>query len=100
MYDPALVMGDPTLDLISQTIDQAFCDPADRMMLKLYLDQYGIEEIARFSGEPEARVRQRVTGGILLLEDRLGCLSGTIQMLCVHANVATHYRPLHPTNSQ
>lgn len=86
--------GYDTLDFINRTIDQTFSDPADRMMLKLYLDQYGIEEIARFSGEPEIDVRQRVAACIEILEDRLGYLSGSIQLTCVHANVAMHYRPL------
>ena len=86
--------GYDSLNIINQTIDQTFSDPADRMMLKLYLDQYGIEEIARFSGEPEASVRQRVGVCIAILEDRLGHLSGTIQSTCVHANVAMHYRPI------
>lgn len=85
---------DSYLHTVSRTIDGAFADPADRMMLKLYLDQYGIEEIARFSGEPEATVRRRIAACIEVLEDRLGCLSGTIQVTCVQANVAMHYRPV------
>ncbi len=83
-----------TLDTVTQTIDRTFDDPADRMMLKLYLDQYGIDEVARFSGEPVEQVRRRVASCLETLEQRLGCLAGSIQTSCVQVNVAMHYRPV------
>ena len=35
---------------LDQTINQVFDNPADRMIAKLWLDQYDVEEIARFAG--------------------------------------------------
>jgi hypothetical protein len=81
-----------TLALYNQTIDQSFSDPADRMMMKLYLDQYGLDEIARFAGLPRERVAQCVAQGIRILESRMGCFFGAIQATCVQANVEMRYR--------
>jgi hypothetical protein len=35
---------------LDQTINQLFDNPADRMIAKLYLDNYDTDEIARFAG--------------------------------------------------
>lgn len=41
---------------LDQTINQLFADIAERMIAKLYLDYYDVEEIARFAGLPVAHI--------------------------------------------
>jgi DNA-directed RNA polymerase specialized sigma24 family protein len=67
---------------ISRAIDETLDNPADRMILKLYLDNYDVDEIARFAGVSSDAVRQMIDRSASGLERRLGKSLQAIQGLC------------------
>ena len=63
-------------------IDEEMNNPSERIMLKLYLNNYAPDEIACLAGMSPEGVRQVLATGRCRLERRMGCSLDTVQIVC------------------
>ena len=82
-HDNYLNRQQDTITIITKTIDQEFDDPAERMMLKLFLNSFGASEIACFAGVSQDTVEQVLAVGDRCLRRRLGHNLASLQAVCI-----------------
>lgn len=71
------------LAVIIQTINEEFEDAGDRMMLRLIMDNFDIDDVAEFANVSTEKVRKLVYRGRQVFERRLGFSSEAIRLLCL-----------------
>ena len=70
------------IQTIVNTINTELSEPADRMMLKLFLDNYKPEAIAYCAGVSQESVLEVLNRGDDRLRQRLGCDLKTLRIMC------------------
>lgn len=68
--------------IIVSTIDDGLSSPAERMMLKLFLDNYKPEAIAYCAGVSSETVWEALDRGEALLRHKLGCNLESLRIIC------------------
>lgn len=79
------------VEMLAKTIDEELDNPAHRMIVKLYLDNFDVDEIARFGGVPRDYVQQVIAAGKVLLEKRVGCFFSAMETLCLQQKTSMLY---------
>jgi DNA-directed RNA polymerase specialized sigma24 family protein len=80
-------------DYVESVINRLFESPAERMMLKLFFDNYEIDQIARFAGLSSDTTARTVWRGVARLEKQIKCSFNSLQLLC------TTYSPVIPNQN-